>query len=125
MLTEFRSQPAGFHKVADGPRVVHLRSKTLASSNDVPEEKLWDRYREVVAQVGQLWEQPAYEGPGARAGHKDDCPSADEYLRELYTKALRIAWWKRDRFVHAVILTGHDANALQMLHLAVAEAGEA
>jgi hypothetical protein len=42
----------------------------------------------------------------------------------LYYKALRIGWWKREGFVHAVIVTGHDANTLQILQLAVAEARE-
>jgi hypothetical protein len=55
---------------------------------------------------------------------KGDCPSPDEYFRQLYYKALRIGWWKREGFVHAVIVTGHDANTLQILQLAVAEASK-
>ena len=128
-LNELRSQPAGFYKVPDGPGVVDLRSKTLASSNDVGEDQVWARYHETVADVRRLWGEPelgptggAYEGPGWRAGYKGDCPSPDEYFRQLYCQALRIGWWKREGSVHAVMVTGHDANTLQLLQLAVAEA---
>ena len=109
---------------------MHLRSKTLASSNDIAEEQVWARYHEAVAEVRSVWGEPelgptgsAYEGPGSRAGYKGDCPSLDEYFRQLYGQALRIGWWKREGFVHAVMVTGHDANTLQLLQLAVAEAG--
>jgi hypothetical protein len=34
----------------------------------------------------------------------------------------RIGWWKCEGFIHAVMMTGHDANCLQVLRLAVAEA---
>jgi hypothetical protein len=115
---ELRSQPAG-----------HLRSKTLASSNDVLEEEVWAGYHEAVAEVRRVWGEPelgptgsAYEGPGWRAGSKGACPSADESFRQLYSQALRIGWWRREGFVHAVLVTGHDANTLQILQLAVAEA---
>ena len=119
-LNEMRSQPAG-----------PPRSKTLASSNDIAEEKVWARYHEAVAEVRRAWGEPelgptgsAYEGPGWRAGCQADCPSPDEYFRQLYCQALRIGWWKRERFVHAVLVTGHDANTLQILQLAVAEERE-
>src|SRR5262245_9917288 len=59
---------------------------------------------------------------GARG--QGNCPSPDEYFRQLYCQALRIGWWKREEFVHAVMVTGHDANTLQILQMAVAEAGE-
>ena len=65
-----------------------------------------------------------YEGPGWRAGYRGDCPSPYDYFRQLYCQALRIGWWKREGFVHAVMVTGHDANTLQILQLAVAEARE-
>ena len=130
-LNQLRSQPAGLHKVSDGPVFVNLRSKTLASSNDVAEEEVWAKYHEAVAEVRRAWGQPelgptgyAYEGPGWRAGYKGDCPSPDEYFRQLYSQALRIGWWKRDGFVHAVMVTGHDANTLQLLQLTVAEASK-
>ena len=117
-LTELRSQPAG-----------PARSKALASSNDVAEEKVWARYHEAAAEVRRVWGEPelgpvgsAYEGPGWRAGYKGDCPSPDEYFRQLCGQALRIGWWKRAGFVHAVMVTGHDANTLQLLQLAVAQA---
>jgi hypothetical protein len=117
-LTELRSQPAE-----------QFRSKALASSNDVAEEDDWLRYQEAVAEVRRVWGEPelgptrtAYEGPGWRAGYKGDCPSPDEYFRQFYCQALRIGWWKRAGFVHAIMVTGHDANTLQMLQLAVAEA---
>ena len=118
-LTELRAQPAGL-----------LRSKTLASSNDVAEEKVWSAYHEAVAEVRRAWGEPelggtgyGYEGPGWHAGYKGDCPSPDDYFRQLYCQALRIGWWKREGFIHAVMLTGHDANTLQILRLGVAEAG--
>jgi hypothetical protein len=83
-LTELRSQAAG-----------HLRSKTLASSNDVAEETVWARYHEAVAEVRRAWGEPelgstgsAYEGPGWRAGYERDCPGPDESFRQLYCKAL-------------------------------------
>ena len=130
-LNELRSQPAGLHKVSDGPVFVDRRSKTLASSDDVTEEEVWARYHEAVAEVRRAWGQPelgptgyAYEGPGWRAGYKGECPSPDESLRHLYCQALRIGWWKRAGFVHAVMVTGHDANTLQILQLAVAEASK-
>ena len=126
-----RSQPAGLHKVSDGPVFVHLRSRALASSNDVAEEEVWAKYHEAVAELRRVWGEPelgptgyGYEGPGWRAGHKGDCPSPDEDFRQLYYKALRIGWWKCEGFVHAVMVTGHDANTLQILQLAVAEARE-
>ena len=116
-LTDLRSQPAG-----------PSRYKALASSNDVEEEKVWARYHEAVAEVRKAWGEPelgpvggAYEGPGWRAGYTGDCPSPDEYFRQLCQKALRIGWWKREGFVHAVMVTGHDANTLQILQLAVAQ----
>jgi hypothetical protein len=119
-LSELRSRPAG-----------HLRSKTLASSNDCAQEKVWAGYHEAVAEVRRVWGEPelgpaggGYEGPGWRAGYRGDCPSPDEYFRQLYGQALRIGWWKRAGFVHAVLVTGHDANTLQMLQLAVAETRE-
>jgi hypothetical protein len=142
-LSELRRQPAGFHKVPDGPGVLHLRSRTLESSNDVGYEKVWARYHEAVAEARRVWGEPAYEGPGRRAdrspdgvrrgvygesddqwraGYQGDCPSSDEYFEQLYNQALRIAWWKGESFVHAVMVTGHDANTLQILRLAVAEA---
>jgi hypothetical protein len=40
ILNEPRSQPAGLHKVSDGPVFVDRKSKTLASSNDVAEEEV-------------------------------------------------------------------------------------
>jgi hypothetical protein len=130
-LNELRSQPAGLHQVPDSPVFVHPRSKTLASSNDVAEEKVWAKYHEAVAEVRSVWGEPelgptggGYEGPGWRAGYQGDCPSAEEYFRQLYCQALRIGWWKREGFVHAVMVTGHDANTLHILHLAVAEARE-
>ena len=117
-LTELRSQAAG-----------PPRTKALASSNDIAEEKVWARYHEAVADVRRVWGEPelgptgsAYEGPGWHAGYKGDCPSPDEYFRHLHFQALRIGWWKREGFVHAVMVTGHDANTLQLLQLAVAEA---
>jgi hypothetical protein len=117
-LTELRSQPAGPH-----------RFRILASSNDVAEQKVWARYHEAVAEVRRAWGEPelgpigsAYEGPGRRAGCNGDCPCPDEYFRHLYGQALRIGWWKRAGFVHAVMVTGHDANTLHLLQLAVAEA---
>ena len=119
-LNELRSQPPG-----------PLRYKTLASSSDIAEEKVWARYHEAVAEVRRVWGEPelgptgsAYEGPGWHAVYKGDCPSPDEYFRQLYGQALRIGWWKRAGFVHAVTVTGHDANTLQMLQLAVAAARE-
>jgi len=128
-LNELRSQPPEFHKTPSGPGIVNLRSKTLVSSNDVGEDKVWAGYHEAVAEVRQAWGEPelgptgsAYEGPGWRAGSKGDCPSPDEYFRQLYCQALRIGWWKREGSVHAVMVTGHDANTLQLLQLAVAEA---
>ena len=49
-----------------------------------------------------LWGEPelgptgrGYEGPGWRAGYQVDCPSPDEYFRQLYYQALRIGWWQR------------------------------
>jgi hypothetical protein len=130
-LNELRSQPAGLHKVSDGPVFVNLRSKSLASSNDVAEEEVWAKYHEAVAEVRRAWGQPelgptgyAYEGPGWRAGYKGDCPSPDELFRQLCCQALRIGWWKREGFVHALMVTGHDANTLQLLQLAVAEASK-
>jgi len=136
LLNELRSQRAG-----------HLRSKTLASSGEVAEAKVWAGYHEAVAEVRRVWGEPAFEGPGSRAdlspdgvrrvygepasegpgwraGYKGDCPSPDLYFWQLYCQALRIGWWKRDGFVNAVMVTGHDANTLQILQLAVAEAGE-
>ena len=116
--SDLRSQPAG-----------HLRSKTLASTNDVVEQKVWAAYHEAVAGVRRVWGEPelgptgrAYEGPGWRAGYKGVCPSPDDFFRQLYSQALRIGWWKREGFVHAIVVTGHDANTLQILQLAVAEA---
>jgi hypothetical protein len=119
-LTELRSEPAG-----------QLRSKAIESSNNVAEEKVWARYHEAVAEVRRAWGEPelggtgyGYEGPGWRAGYKGDCPSSEDYFRQLYYQALRIGWWKREGFVHAVMLTGHDANTLHLLQLAVAAAGQ-
>jgi hypothetical protein len=119
-FNDLRSQPAA-----------HLRSRILASSNDVPGEKVWATYHDAVAEARRVWGEPelgptgsAFEGPGWRAGYKDNCPSPDEYFRQLYSQALRIGWWKRAGFVHAVMVTGHDANTLQILQLAVAQAGE-
>jgi len=130
-LIGLRSQPAGLHKVADGPMFVHLRSKTLASSNDVAEKEVWARYHKTVVELRQAWGEPelgptggGYEGPGWRAGYKGDSPSPDVDFRQLYFKALRIGWWKRAGFVHAVMVTGHDADTLQILRLIVAEARE-
>ena len=111
ILNELRSQRAG-----------HLRSKALASSGDVAEAKVWAGYHEAVAEVRRVWGEPAFEGPGWRAGYKGDCPSPDLYFWQLYCQALRIGWWKRDGFVNAVMVTGHDANTLHILELAVAEA---
>jgi hypothetical protein len=120
ILNELRSQPAK-----------HLMYKTLASSNDAVEEEVWARYHEAVAEIRRAWGEPelggtgyGYEGPGCRAGYERDCPSSYDYFRQLYYKALRIGWWKRDGFVHAVMVTGHDANTLQILQMAVAEARE-
>jgi hypothetical protein len=108
-----------------------LRSKTLVSSNDVAEEEIWGRYHEAVNEVRRVWGEPelglrgaAYEGPGWRAGYQGDCPSPDEGFCQLYCQALRIGWWKRSGSILAVIVTGHDANSLQMLRLAVARARE-
>jgi hypothetical protein len=120
-LTDLRSKSAA-----------HFRSKTLASSNEVAEDQVWSRYHEAVAEVRQLWGEPelapagmAYEGPGPRAGGKASCPSPDESFRRLYRQALRIGWWKREGFVLALVVTGHDANSLHLLQLAVAAAGDA
>jgi len=117
-LTELRSQPVG-----------PLRFKVLECSNNIAEEKVWGRYHEGVAEVRRVWGEPelgpigsAYEGPGWRAGYERDCPSPDESFRQLYTQSLRIGWWKREGFVHALMVTGHDANTLQLLQLAVAAA---
>jgi hypothetical protein len=112
-LNDLRSQRAGL-----------LKSKTLASSADVAEAKVWAGYHEAMAEVRRVWGVPAFEGPGWRAGFKGDCPSPDLYFWQLYCQALRIGWWKRDRFVNAIMVTGHDANTLQILQLAVAEARE-
>jgi hypothetical protein len=145
VFSELRRQPAGFHKVSDGPGVVHLGSKALLSSNDAGYEKVWVRYHEAVAEARRLWGEPAYEGPGRRAdlspdgsrrrvygepddqwrtGYQGDCPSSDEYFGQSYNQALRIGWWKREGFVQAIMVTGHDANTLQILRLVVAEARE-
>jgi hypothetical protein len=119
-LTALRSQPPG-----------HPRSKSLASSNDVAEEKIWTRYHVAVAEARLVWGEPelgpvgsAYEGPGWRAGYQNECPSPDEGFRQLYCQALRIGWWQCAGFVHAIMVTGHDANSLHILQLAVAEARE-
>ena len=119
-LTGLRSQPAG-----------PLRFKVLESSNDVAEEVVWSRYHEAVAEVRRVWGEPelgpvgsAYEGPGWRAGCKCDCPSPDEDFRYLFCKSLRIGWWKREGFIHALMVTGHDADTLQLLQLAVAPEGQ-
>jgi hypothetical protein len=119
-VTRLRSQPLG-----------PLRSKTLASSTEVAEEKVWAGYHDAVAELRRVWGEPelgpigqAYEGPGWRSAYKGDCPSADESFHQLYCQALRIGWWKRDGFVHAVMVTGHDANTLQVLRLSVAAACE-
>src|SRR5262249_42829614 len=116
-----------------------LRDKILESftegtdsqgrANVEEEKQLWVKYHEAVGEVRQVWGEPelaptgsAYEGPGWGAGYKGDCPSADEYFRQLYCQALRIGWWKREGFIHAVMVTGHDADCLQILRLTVAEA---
>ena len=119
-LKELRSQPE-----------ILLRYNTLASSNDIAEEQVWAWYHEAVAEVRRAWGEPelggtgyGYEGPGWHAGYKGDCPSSEDYFRQLYYQALRIGWWKREGFVHAVMLTGHDANTLHLLQLAVAAAGQ-
>ena len=61
ILNELRSQRAG-----------HLRSKTLASSGDVAEAKVWAGYHEAVAEVRRVWGEPAFEGPGSRADLSPD-----------------------------------------------------
>ena len=53
-LNQLRSQPAGLHNVSDGPVFVNLRSKTLASSNDVAEEEVWAKYHEAAAEVRRV-----------------------------------------------------------------------
>src|SRR6516164_7078528 len=113
-LNELRSQPTA-----------QRRAKTLASSNDAEEQQVWARYHEAVSEVRQAWGEPelgpvgsAYEGPGWRAGYKGECPSQDDNFRQVYCKALRIGWWTREGFVHAVLVTGHDANTLQILQMA-------
>jgi hypothetical protein len=134
-FNELRSQPAVLHTTVDGLGIADLafRSKTLVAvgqgtdsqgQENVAEEKVfWSKYDQALAELRKVWGQPDYDGPGWREGYKDACPSPDEFFWQLYSKALRIAWWKRDGFVHAVMVTGHDANTLQKLRLAVAEAG--
>jgi hypothetical protein len=131
---ELRSQPAVLHTAVDSLGIADLdsRSKTLEAfgqevdaqgRENVAEEKVFrNNYNQAVAEVRKVWGEPDYEGPGMRAGYQGVCPSADEFFSQLYCKALRISWWKRDGYVHAIMVTGHDANTLQTLRLAVAEA---
>jgi hypothetical protein len=116
-LNELQSQATG-----------QLRSKALASSNNVTEQEVWSTYHGAVAAIRRVWGEPelgptggAYEGPGWRAGYHLNCPSPNDGFRQLYCQALRIGWWKREGCIYAIMVTGHDASTLQMLQLAIAE----
>src|SRR5262249_52911057 len=114
ILNELRSQRAG-----------HLRSKTLASSGEIAEAKVWAGYHEAVAEVRRVWGEPAFEGPGSRAdlspdgvrrvygepasegpgwraGYKGDCPSPDLCFWQLYCQALRIDWGESAGFLRSL-----------------------
>ncbi len=82
-----------------------------------PEERaFFARYEEAVDQVRSRWGEPVYEGLGPRRGYKGPGPGGDLIY---YNSAVRIAWWQLDDCVTVVMATGHDADSLFCLILAV------
>lgn len=90
------------------------------AENDPVEQQLWLKYRDSVDQVRRAWGEPEYEGEGPRAGYQGSL-TAD--MVSNWSSALRIAWWPRDGHTAAVMVTGHDANTLLILQLALGKRG--
>jgi hypothetical protein len=102
------------------------RSRILDSfierMDDGPEEKkFWASYEDAVAQVSGVWGEPEYSGIGPRWGYKGPGPGSG--IRD-YGSAVRISWWRADKFVAVVMVTGHDADTLLFLTLAVLDIEE-
>ena len=81
-------------------------------------ETLWTRYREIVSAVRDAWGEPEYEGIGPRWGYVGSGP---ETGLEDYSHTVRMSWWRKEDFLAAVMVTGHDADSLFVLQLAVRE----
>jgi hypothetical protein len=111
-----------FERINDtGDRVTVVRTYIWAGGENEPEEQaIKDAYKAAVLEVKQVWGEPEYEGFGPRHGYgsKYDGPAFDSI-----GSAIQVTWWNRQHFLAAVMLTGHDADSLLVLQLAVAKVG--
>jgi len=93
-----------------------LDSFVESRHKDPEVETLWATYREIISEVRGVWGEPEYEGIGPRWGYVG---SGQETGLEDYSHAVQMSWWRRDGFLAAVMVTGHDADSLFVLQLAM------
>lgn len=90
----------------------------IETQDDDPGTKVfWARYYQAVDELRAAWGEPIYEGIGARAGYRGTAPDAIRGV--TYANALRFAWWRTGFGEAGILLTGHDADTLLFLTIAV------
>lgn len=99
-------------ELAAGPERVN--SCTLCSVMEDKEAELFKKYEGLKTQITQKWGPPDYSGYGP--GTSVEIPELKGKLID-YTSMLDVSFWKRDRFIFLVMVTGHDANSLLCLTL--------
>ena len=89
-----------------------------APLGDQEEKDLFARYEETVKQVRTRCGETEYEGIGPRWGYTGPGPGGN---LNYYDSAVQIAWWRIGNDVAVVMATGHDADSLYCLWLAVVD----
>ena len=88
--------------------------------NDLPfvdtEEEINQKYIEFVLKVNFKYGEPIYNGEGPM--HNSGAPTPKCYFEE-HESALRCAWWKHENQEIMLSITGHDADTLQFILVAV------
>lgn len=79
-------------------------------------QAFWTHYDQAIQEVRSAWGEPEYQGVGPRWGYKGPAPCTG---LDSYESAVQIAWWRTAGGVAAVMVTGHDADTLLILQLAV------
>ncbi|MGB4775583.1 MAG: hypothetical protein WBP45_10445 [Daejeonella sp.] len=70
--------------------------------------------KDLVTEFGN----PTYQGAGPRRDYKGIAP---KHWTMHYRSAIDLAWWKKDSYTIFIMLTGHDADTLRQLIVAVSK----
>ena len=105
-----------------GRRYAIIAQFTETQDDDPGTQAFFSRYHQAVDLLRSAWGEPVYEGIGPRAGYQGSGPGAIRCM--TYSHALRFAWWQTESSAAAILLTGHDADTLLLMEIAVPDPGK-